>query len=89
MYVLQSTYYVGTQRSKQGTRRTGVSRGVVGGALARGEGPLGVNVQAGGVELTQGGRFPPPASCSGGELCSRENWGKWKKLRNVNMRVSV
>ena len=42
--------------------------------MGRGEGPLGVNVQAGGVELTQGGRIPPPASCTtGGEHCSREN----------------
>ena len=32
--------------------------------MGRGEGPLGVNVQAGGVELTQGGRIPPPASCT-------------------------
>ena len=39
--------------------------------MGRGEGPLGVNVQAGGVELTQGGRIPPPASCTtGGELSS-------------------
>ena len=63
----------------------------MGGALARGEGPLGVNVQAGGVELTQGGRIPPPASCtSGGELSSaaeRES-GKMREDNETHAAVS-
>ena len=57
--------------------------------VGRGEGPLGVNVQAGGVELTQGGRIPPPASCtSGGELSSaaeRESG----KMREDNKTLAV
>ena len=60
--------------------------------MGRGEGPLGVNVQAGGVELTQGGRIPPPASCTGGgELSSaaeRES-GKMREDKKCVLSVQI